>query len=178
LPVCCASTLNLPVADSTVDLVISLDVLQHLPLDGGDTTALAEFFRVLRPGGTLLVRTNAQSFPHTREDKEFSFRKYEPEELRGRLSATGFEILTLGRCNAVPGLAEIPRELRAHRSGREGYHGVLAELRQESAVAHRLKRAWLRLEGSALAAGLSLPLGRTLFALCKKRETAVVPDSG
>lgn len=57
LLVCCASTLQLPLADKTVDLVVSLDALQHLPLDGGDAIALAEFFRVMRPGGTLLVRT-------------------------------------------------------------------------------------------------------------------------
>lgn len=169
LPVCCASTLHLPMADKTVDIVVSLDVLQHLPLDGGDATALAEFIRVLRPGGTLLVRTNAQSFPRTPDDKEFSFRKYEPEELRRRLSDAGFETLMLGRCNALLGLAEIPRELAAARHGGGGYHGVLAASRRDSGIGHTLKRAWLRVEGRALAAGLPVPLGRTLFALCKKR---------
>src|SRR6476619_5950060 len=82
LPVCCASTLRLPLPDNAVDVVLSLDVIQHLPLEGGDAIALTEFFRVMRPGGTLLLRTNAQSFPRTREDKEFSFRKYQPKELR------------------------------------------------------------------------------------------------
>lgn len=169
LPVCCASTLHLPLADKTVDLVVSLDVLQHLPLDGGDATALEEFFRVMRPGGTLLVRTNAQSFPRTRDDKEFSFRKYEPEDLRRRLSEAGFEILVLGRCNALLGLAEIPRELGAARRQGAGYHGVLAEPSRSAGISHKLKRGWLKLEGRALTSGLSLPLGRTLFALCKKR---------
>jgi SAM-dependent methyltransferase len=169
LPVCCASTLHLPLADKTVDVVVSLDVLQHLPLEGGDAIALSEFFRVMRAGGTLLIRTNAQSFPRTRDDKEFSFHKYEPKELRRRLSAAGFEVVTLGRCNALLGLAEIPRELAATRRRGGGYHGVLAEPRRDSGIAHRLKRGWLKVEGRALAAGLSLPLGRTLFALCKKR---------
>jgi SAM-dependent methyltransferase len=169
LPVSCASALHLPLADNTVDVVISLDVLQHLPLDGGDAIALAEFSRVMRPGGTLLLRTNAQSFPRSRDDTEFSFRKYQPKELRRRLSAAGFDILTFGRCNALLGLAEIPRELRATRHRGGGYHGVLAQPQRDSGIARRLKRGWLRLEGRALAAGLSLPLGRTLFALCKKR---------
>lgn len=169
LPVCCASTLHLPLADNTVDAVLSLDVLQHLPLEGGDAIALAEFFRVMRSGGTLLLRTNAQSFPRTRDDKEFSFRKYEPKELRRRLSAAGFEVLTLGRSNALLGLAEIPRELAATRRGGSGYHGVLAEPRRNSGFVHKVKRGWLKLEGRALAVGLSLPLGRTLFALCRKR---------
>ena len=169
LPVCCASTLRVPLLDQTVDLVVSLDVLQHLPLDGGDAIALAEFHRVLRPGGTLLIRTNAQSFPHTRDDREFSFRKYEPGALRRTISTAGFAVISLGRCNALLGLAEIPRELKADRQGGEGYHGVLAEPRSESAIAHKLKRGWLKVEGKAIAAGLSLPLGRTLFALCEKR---------
>lgn len=169
LPVCCASTLHLPLADKTVDLVVSLDVLQHLPLDGGDAAALTEVSRVMRADGTLLVRTNAQSFPRARNDEEFSFRKYEPEELRRRLSDAGFEVLVLGRCNTLLGLAEIPRELAADRKQQDGYHGILAEPRQDFGIAHRVKRAWLRLEGRALAAGVPLPLGRTLFALCKKR---------
>jgi SAM-dependent methyltransferase len=169
LPVCCASALYLPLADGSVDLVISLDVLQHLPLDGGDATALAECFRVMRPGGTLLVRTNAQSFPRTRDDKEFSFRKYEPKRLRRRLTDAGFEILVLGRCNAALGLAEIPREFAAARKQGAGYHGVLAKPNRSAGIAHKLKRGWLRLEGRALAAGLPVPLGRTMFALCTKR---------
>lgn len=169
LPVCCASTLHLPLADKTVDLVVSLDVLQHLPLDGGDAMALAEFSRVMHPGGTLLVRTNAQSFPRTRDDRKFSFRKYERELLRRRIVDAGFEVLVLGRCNALLGLAEIPRELAASRHEGKGYHGILSEPGRAVGIAHKLKRGWLKVEGRALTSGLSLPLGRTLFALCKKR---------
>lgn len=163
-----ATMLSLPLPDNSVDLVISLDVLQHLPLDGGDATALAEFSRVLRAGGKLLVRTNSQSFPRAREDKAFSFRKYEPRMLRRKLSDAGFETRILGRCNAVLGLAEIPRELRAARESSGDYHGILATPKSRSGFADRLKKSWLRLEGRAVSAGLSLPLGRTLFALSEK----------
>lgn len=162
-----ASVLDLPVRDSSVDLIITLDVLQHLPLDGGDSAALAEFARVLRPGGTLLMRTNAQSFPPAADDPEFSFRKYEPHALRNRLVEAGFHIERLGRANALLGLAEIRRELRAAREQRSEYHGILAEPRQEKPIPRALKRAWLRVEGRAVAAGWKLPLGRTIFALCR-----------
>src|SRR5689334_22655284 len=60
-----ASALQLPLPSQSVHLVITLDVLQHLPLEGGDTTALAEMGRVLKPGGHIFLRTNAQSFPCT-----------------------------------------------------------------------------------------------------------------
>ena len=168
LPVSQATTLRLPLADNSVDLVISLDTLQHLPLDGGDASALREFFRVLRPGGALLLRTNAQSFPRAQDDKEFSFRKYEPRSLRAKLFDAGFLTRVLGRCNAVLGLAEIPRELRAARNTSGDYHGILAQPRRRSGFVDRVKKAWLRLEGRAVAVGLSLPLGRTLFVLAEK----------
>ncbi len=164
-----ASALDLPFGSDSFDLIITLDVLQHLPLDGGDSAALAEFSRVLRPEGILLVRTNAQSFPAAADDPEFSFRKYDPGQLRRRLDEAGLDVVIMGRANALLGLAEIPRELRAGRVGKSGYHGILAEPREESALPRALKRAWLRLEGRALAAGWNLPLGRTIFALCRAR---------
>jgi len=163
-----ATALSLPVRSNSVDLVISLDTLQHLPLDGGDATAIHEFFRVLRPGAALLLRTNAQSFPRTRDDKEFSFHKYNPRSLRAKLFDAGFVTRVLGRCNAVLGLAEIPRELRAARNTSGDYHGILAQPRNHPSFLDGLKKAWLRFEGHAVLAGLSLPLGRTLVVLAEK----------
>jgi SAM-dependent methyltransferase len=170
LPVCRATALRLPVADKSAELIISLDVLQHLPLDRGDSVALSEFARALVPGGVLLVRTNAQSFPRTKDDTTFSFRKYSRAILRARLVDAGFEIETLGTCNAVPGLAEIPRELRAARQDTHEYHGILASPGRSRSPVHSLLRMWLRFEGRAMIAGLPLPLGRTLFALCRLRK--------
>ena len=162
-----ASALDLPFASSAFDLVIALDLLQHLPLAGGDAKALSEFRRVLSPRGTLLIRTNAQSFPRTSDDHEFSYRKYERDGLRRRLVSAGFEVVVLGRVNSLLGLAEIPRELRAKRSGSSSYTGLLTEPKQHAGFAHRLKKRWLELEGRATAAGWQLPFGRTIFALCR-----------
>jgi len=170
LPVSRASALRLPFDDNTLTAVLSLDVLQHLPLDGGDAVALTEFARVLAPGGILLIRTNAQSFPRTADDRQYSFRKYEPAALRRRILAAGFGIEILGRCNALLGLAEIPRELDAARRQPHDYHGILGEPVKRTSFAHRLKRDWVRLEGRAMIAGVPLPLGRTLFALARVRK--------
>jgi len=162
-----ASALALPVRSSTVDLVIALDVLQHLPLDGGDRQALAEVYRVLRPGGHLLLRTNAQAVPHVADDPVFNFHKYGPRELRQKLERAGFRILRLGRLNAILGLAEIPREWRA-RHQPHSYHGVLSTLRREARWRSAAKRAWLRGEGRGVCLGASWPLGRTILALCQR----------
>jgi SAM-dependent methyltransferase len=162
------SALDLPLPDGCADAVITLDVLQHLPLGGGDAQALREIRRVLRPGGALFVRTNAQAFPHSPDDPCYSFHKYTPRELRRKLEVAGFVVRRIGRVNALFGLAEIPRELRARRSSAGSYVGLLAEVPKRGA-ASRAKRAWLGVESTFVAAGLSLPLGRTLVALAEAR---------
>lgn len=163
-----ASALDLPYRDDEADLVISFDVLQHLPLEGGDRAALGEIVRVLRPGGWFLLRTNAQSIPKADDDPEHMFRKYGTEQLRTTLAAAGFEVKRLGRVNALLGLAEIPRELKANTHSGRGYHGLLARGGRQEGRADRLKRAWLRVETRAMLKGIRLPLGRTHLALCRK----------
>jgi SAM-dependent methyltransferase len=167
VPVSCASALQLPHPTASADLVITLDVVQHLPLGSGDLTALREMHRVLRPGGHFFLRTNAQAFPRAADDAAFNFHKYEPRELRTKLQDAGFTVLRLGRLNALLGLAEIPRELRALRTQNSEYHGILATPRANGGLANAIKRRWLRFEGQLVRAGVSLPLGRTIVALCR-----------
>lgn len=161
-----ASALELPFPDRTVDFVICLDVLQHLPLDGGDRRAFREMKRVLRPGGCALIRTNAQAFPRAVDDPDNMFRKYEPRQLRERIVEAGLGVVRLGRINALLGLAEIPREMRSRKAEGDGYHGIMAEPRSGGRL-DALKRAWLRQEGRLLDAGAHLPFGRTILALCR-----------
>lgn len=164
-----ASALDLPVRSESVDLAITLDVLQHVPFGGGDVTALKEIARVLKPGGYLFVRTNAQAFPHTADDPTFQFHKYEPDELRDKLAKAGLRIIRLSRVNALLGLSEIPRELKARtREQTHSYHGILAHAHSQSGVAFRMKRGWLRFEGGLVRRGLRWPLGRTIVALCRR----------
>ena len=51
-----ADATSLPVADSSLDLVVAFDLLEHLH---DDDAAVAEVHRVLRPGGTYLVAVPA-----------------------------------------------------------------------------------------------------------------------
>ncbi len=161
-----ASALELPMRDQSVDMVITLDVIQHLPLGGGDETALREIRRVLRPGGVVLIRTNAQAVPFTPDDPTYSFHKYASGELRSKLESAGFEVVRLGRVNALLGLAEIPRELRARRTAESGYVGLLATMPRRG-MFWQIKRAWLGVEGALVAAGMSLPMGRTHVVLAR-----------
>jgi SAM-dependent methyltransferase len=145
--------------------------MQHLPLGGGDRVALAEMHRVLKPGGVLYIRTNVQAFPRVPDDPVAVWHKYDPAELAEKLRAAGFEILRLSRINALLGLAEIPGELRAARTRKKhsSFEVVSKPLRKSPAWSSAVKRAWLRLEGRAIRAGLRLPTGRSLVALCRRR---------
>lgn len=63
---------RLPLRDGSVDAVLLVDALHHLPQQ---TTALAETARVLAPGGVLVIR------------------EFDPETLRGKLVVRGERLL-------------------------------------------------------------------------------------
>ncbi len=53
-----ASALHLPLANDSIDVAISTDVLVHIPLElGGAQAAIAEVARVLKPGGVFYFST-------------------------------------------------------------------------------------------------------------------------
>ncbi len=165
-----ATATALPCPARSADVIITLDVLQHLPLDGGDEVALREMHRVLKPGGVLLIRTNAQAFPKRPDDIEAQWHRYAPDELCAKLERTGFEILRLSRVNALLGLAEIPRDLRRRSaSSHSSYEVVHSTPKAQWRWPAKIKRGWLRFEGRAVCAGVRLPFGRSLVALCQAR---------
>ncbi|MGI8536751.1 MAG: class I SAM-dependent methyltransferase [Mycobacteriales bacterium] len=90
------SAYALPFADASFDRVIAAEVLEHLP---EDSRAMAELFRVLRPGGLLAV-TVPRWGPELvcwalsnayHEVPGGHVRIYRGSELRRRLAATGLD---------------------------------------------------------------------------------------
>jgi len=85
--------------DASFDLVYSISVIEHIP-EGGDSQALAEFARVVRPGGTVIVevpyRRQRQEISHHYDSKgvplaepRFYERYYDREWLDRRLQTPG-----------------------------------------------------------------------------------------
>jgi SAM-dependent methyltransferase len=167
LDVTLADALRLPFASRTADLIITLDVLQHLPFPDGDVDCLKECARVLKPGGYIFVRTNCQSIPRATDDPANMFRKYDPADLERKLIAAGFDVIALSRANAILGFAEVLREIRASRESGSGYHGLLAVPEQNRGLGYSAKRAVLRAEGKLISGGARLPAGRSIVALCR-----------
>ncbi len=85
-----ANLVMLPVADETVDVVVSLQVIEHL---WEQERFLAECRRVLRPGGTLIVSTpNRLTFSPGRDTplNPFHTRELTGPELAGLVAGAGF----------------------------------------------------------------------------------------
>jgi SAM-dependent methyltransferase len=89
-----ANLAALPVRDGVVDVVATLQVIEHLWDQPG---FLRECRRVLRPAGTLLVTTPNRltfSLPN-RPMNPFHYRELDPYELAALLDQSGFEISRL-----------------------------------------------------------------------------------
>ena len=82
---------DIPLADSSVDLLSALDVLEHMD---DDLRALDEFHRVLRPDGFLLVTVPAYRFLWSEHDEALMHRRrYIASELHAKLNRSGFRVL-------------------------------------------------------------------------------------
>ncbi len=95
--VACAETTFLPFRDSTFDLVLLLDVLEHVRDEGA---LLAEVYRVLRPGGTALISVPAyQWLWSAHDDVLHHVRRYTAGRLRQALGTGRFRIARLTYTN-------------------------------------------------------------------------------
>jgi ubiquinone/menaquinone biosynthesis C-methylase UbiE len=74
-------------ADGSVDLVSAISTIEHIPGDG-DSRAMAEFARVLRPGGRLVVTVPTDS-TYIENESTFYYagfeRRYDPSAIERRL---------------------------------------------------------------------------------------------
>jgi len=94
-----AAVESIPFADNSFDLVLALDVIEHVP---DDLQALRELFRTLRSGGSLLVTVPALRILWSAHDVSHGhYRRYTLGELRGRLETAGFEVVTATYFNTL-----------------------------------------------------------------------------
>jgi SAM-dependent methyltransferase len=90
----CTDVTALPFADATFDIVLLLDVLEHVR---DERAALAQIARVLRPGGSLILTVPARKdLWSTRDELAGHLRRYDLEELRLALTSAGIEVLRIG----------------------------------------------------------------------------------
>ncbi len=173
----------LPFRDQSFDLVMSADVLQHLPDPPGDQAALAETYRVLSPGGYLYVRTNSTfGFGPPASGEGADYRRYDRARLIEQMAAAGFAVERVSFANSLPSLLATARQrLRGHGKAAPGHNSGLgvevrpAHLRWVDQVLVALLHieAWY-----VTRLGRSLPFGHTLLALARKPEAPAALASG
>lgn len=90
VPLVCGSADRISLSDGSVDAITLQHVIEHLPDVGA---ALAEWARVLVPGGTLLIQTPNAAFVDPRVfDDPTHVHVFTKAELGEAVSAAGFEI--------------------------------------------------------------------------------------
>jgi SAM-dependent methyltransferase len=164
-----ANLLRLPFANQSFDALLALDSFDQSAID--IDAALAEAWRVLRPGGFLLLRVSAYPWLYGPHDRAFNTgRRYAASEVRAALAASGFAVLHLTHANSLLAppvvalrlLSRMANELRSRgilprpKQAAGGSSGVYASPVANRAVelALRAEAAWLRV--APLPAGLSL----------------------
>jgi SAM-dependent methyltransferase len=160
-----ASVSHIPFPDGTFELVTSFDVVYHRAV-ADDAKALAEMARVLRPGGTLLIRVPAYDWLRSRHDEAVHTRqRYRKRELKEKLENAGFHPLYMTHTNCLLFPIAVTKRLMEK---------VLTPETQDSEV-EPMAEPWngllysvLRLEAFVLRYG-KLPFGLSLVALARRQ---------
>ena len=90
---------SMPFASDHFDIVTCLDVLYHRWVEDW-RLSLKEFYRVLKPGGILLIREPAYNWFRGSHDKvDFTKHRFIKDELEGELVKAGFKLKKITSAN-------------------------------------------------------------------------------
>lgn len=162
------SVTALPFATSSLDVVVSFDVLYCLyPQD--EQAAIAEMYRVLRAGGALIV--NVAAMRMLRGDHSIlggEVHRYERGELREKLKRAGFRVTRITYTNAslfpITATVRALQRLRGLRSGVDNPGDFRVPPRPVNAVLS----AALAAESVLVSTGVNMPFGSSLLCLARK----------
>ncbi|MBA3468088.1 MAG: class I SAM-dependent methyltransferase [Herpetosiphonaceae bacterium] len=171
------SVLELPYTDASLDLVTSFEVLYHRAVPD-EVAALREVWRVLRPGGWVLLRMPSYAWLRSaHDDAVHTRRRYVAAEVRALLVQAGF---TVERCSYINSLllplavaARLPEKLRTSNSGASAAsHQTESAMALPHPLVNRLFGSIMNLEAWWLRRGGSFPAGLSILALARKAEVA------
>lgn len=164
---------ELPLRTESVDVLCAFDVLEHVPQE---TEAMAECFRVLKPGGTCFVSGPSYQFLYTHQDRMVQHqRRYTVTDLKRRLRNAGFTIDQASYINsflfplilAVIGFKKISEAIRPPSMDE-------SRLNSEIAVPASLNSLFTKIFSSErhVLRRASLPFGHSLVVVGRKPPCA------
>lgn len=158
-------TCHLGFAGSAFDLVLSMDVLPHLP-PGTEAQAVKEMARVLAPGGLLAIRAAALDMLRSRHSAfAFERQRFTREQLIGLAQGAGLRVLRCSYTNSLLLPVAFAKfrvwEPLLRKPPASGIDPVPAWL-------DSLLYSALKLEASFLGAGGSFPVGQSLVLIGEK----------
>lgn len=159
-----ASATHLPFGDAAFDVVTSFDMITALD-DEAEAAALLEMFRVLKPGGRLVLNVAAMELlkgNHSILAEEV--RRYTRATLRQRIERAGFRIRRMTYTNAtiLPLVAGVRLLQRV-----SGHEESVEEITIPAAPINTALTAALAVEAAALRV-VNMPFGSSLLALAVK----------
>jgi ubiquinone/menaquinone biosynthesis C-methylase UbiE len=162
-----ASATCLPFGARQFDLVTSFDVLYAFD-DQMERDALNEMYRVLRPGGQILINVAAlKSLTGNHSVLGGEVRRYNRRELAEHLARTGFTVrrITYTNFTLLPIVAGVrwTQRLSGHRES-------TSEMTVPSKPVNTVLSGLLAIEAAA-ARVVNMPLGSSLLALGEKPAT-------
>jgi len=156
----------LPVQDKSIDVVLALDILEHID---NDFNALHEIHRTLAPEGNLIIFVPAFSFLWGLQDEiSHHYRRYTIRELKKILGTVGFKTLKISYLNTIlfP-LIFIGRFL--YRLNNNIYK-VDSESQLTPTWMNRILYSIFYSELSLLKF-INLPFGVSILVICKKADS-------
>ncbi len=168
------ATREIPFPDASFDLVTALDVIEHVD---ADTAILREAYRVLRPGGHVLITTPAFQWLWSYNDVLNAHkRRYTASQLNAKLVQSGFRIrrTSYGFFLVFPLSAPLilwrnrtqkQLDLSSHHFEEDAYQ---VEMEPVSPMLNKVLRGVGQVE-AALIGGVNLPIGTSLISIGEKR---------
>jgi SAM-dependent methyltransferase len=161
-----ATASSLPFRDARFGLVTSFDVLYSLP-DEIERATIAEMFRVLAPGGTLIVNVAAlDALRGNHSVLSGEIRRYSKADLSWRLESAGFRVThaTYTNFSILPMVAAVRLKQRFSGDHVESEE----EISMPPAPVNALLSGLLAVEAAALRV-VNMPIGSSLLAVAVKR---------
>lgn len=164
--------MRLALRDAAFDLVVCMDVLEHLP---NDTAALCEFFRVLKPGGTLIATVPA--YPHLWGEHDLAlmhYRRYLRKELAAKVEGAGFGVRKISHCMTF--LYPVVAFHRRLLAKRPPHNPPQAAMPMVPKGINWALICLMALE-NRIARRVSLPVGLTILCVAQRSDVPVSPAS-